>query len=86
MSRDLVLQIIPPVWPRLLNAALLLDDGVRYDGTQDTERHRNAVVVVAVNARATGEGVDRATIYLKPVIQFFGLDTEFSLESYEHKI
>jgi hypothetical protein len=44
------------------------------------------VVVVAVNARATGEGVDRATIYLKPVIQFFGPDTEFSLESYEHKI
>jgi hypothetical protein len=83
---NLVLQIIPPVGPCLLNAAFLLNDCVGYDSTEDAERHRNAVVVVAVYARATGEGVERATVYFKPIIQLFGLDPEFSYELYEHKV
>jgi len=77
VSRDLILQIIPPVWPRLLDTTLLLDGCVWHDGTQDAERHRNAVVVIAVHAHATGEGAEWATVYLEPIIQLFGLHAEF---------
>jgi hypothetical protein len=82
----LVLQIIPPVGPRLFDATFLLDNRIWYNGTQDAERHRDTVVVIAMYDRTTGEGVEWATVHLKSIIQFFGLHAEFGCEgSVSHK-
>lgn len=48
----LILEIVPPVRPSLLNAAFLLDNSILNDGTKNTESHCDAMVVIAVDTRA----------------------------------
>jgi len=46
---SLVLQVIPPIWPRLLDASLFFHDRTLYHTAKDAESHRNSMVIVAVN-------------------------------------
>jgi hypothetical protein len=73
----LVLQVIPPVWPRLFDTALLFDDRLINYSSKYAERHRNAVVIVAVDADATLLISYRFAIYFEAIVQFLGLDTKF---------
>lgn len=60
----LVLEIIPPVGPSLLNTTFLLDNGVLDGSTKNAERHSNTMVIVAVDASTLLQLLDRTTIYL----------------------
>ena len=45
----LVLEVVPPVRPRLFDAPLLLENSTRDDSSQDAECHSHAVIVVTVD-------------------------------------
>lgn len=46
----LILQVVPPVRPSLLDASLLFENRLFDDCTQNAKRHCYSVVVVTVNA------------------------------------
>lgn len=73
----LVLQIVPPVRPSLLDTALLLDDTVLDYTAQDTEGHSDTVVVVAVNAAAFLQLGNGLAVDLESIVEFLSLDSKF---------
>jgi hypothetical protein len=77
---DLILQIIPPVRPRLLHTSLLIQHRARNERREDRMGHRHPVVVVAVHNHARFELGVRATIDFQSVVKLFGLDAEFGCE------
>ena len=72
----LVLEVIPPVGPGLLNTALLLEDGVLDHCAEHTEGHGDTVVIVAVDAAAVLEFLERLAVDLETVIELLGLNAE----------
>lgn len=74
---NLVLQIVPPIWPRLLDAALLFNDRALNDGAENAEGHGNSVVIVAVHADTTLQFLDGSTDDFKSVVEFDAVDTKF---------
>ena len=42
-------EVIPPVWPGLLDTSLLFEHGPGDDGSEYRERHRDTMVVVGVH-------------------------------------
>ena len=77
---NLVLKVIPPVWPRLLNAPLLLEYGPIDGSAQDTECHGHAMVVVAVDTHALLELGGRPSIHLEAVVKLLSLNPELGCE------
>ena len=73
---NLVLKIIPPVGPGLLNATLLLEDGILDHCSKHTECHRDTVIVVAVNAAAFLKLLEGLAVDLETVIELLGLNAE----------
>ena len=45
----LILEIVPEVGPGLFDTSFLLDYGLFDDTSQDTERHGDSVIIVAVD-------------------------------------
>ena len=72
----LVFQVIPPVWPCLFHTALFFDDRLTDYGSEYAKRHRDAVIIVAVNADSAFEFSYRFAVYLEAIIQLFSFDTE----------
>jgi hypothetical protein len=72
----LILEVVPPVWPRLLDAATLLDDSLGTGDREAREGHGDTVVVVAVNRHAPLESVDRRAVNDNAVVKLVGLDAE----------
>lgn len=77
----LVLEVIPPVGPSLLDTTFLLDDGVLDGSTKNTESHSNTMIIVAMDASALLELLDRTSINLQPIVQLLRLDTELGYKS-----
>ena len=73
----LVDEVIPPVGPRLLHTALLLDDCLLHRASQHAERHRDTVIVIAVHADTLLELGDRLPVYLQAIVQLLRLHAEF---------
>ena len=74
----LVDEVIPPVGPRLLDAALLLDNSTSDGRSEDAERHRDTVVIVAVHTNAFPQLPDRFAINLQAIFQFLRFDPKLS--------
>jgi hypothetical protein len=72
----LVFQVIPPVWPCLFYTALFFDDRLTDYGSEYAKRHRDAVIIVAVNADSAFEFSYRFAVYLEAIVQLFSFDTE----------
>ena len=72
----LVLEIIPPVWPCLLNASLLLDDSVFDHTTKDAERHRNTMIVIAMHTGTLFQLGDGFSVDLKSIVQLLRFHTK----------
>src|SRR6266404_5635383 len=60
-----VLQIIPPIWPCLFDAALLFEDCLINDSTKYAECHSNTVIIVTMNADATFEITNWLAVYFE---------------------
>jgi hypothetical protein len=73
----LVLQVIPPIGPRLLDAPLFLDDGAIDDSRKHGKRHRDTMVVVTMNRSAVLETGERAPINDDPILKLVRLDPKF---------
>jgi hypothetical protein len=73
---NLVLEIIPPVRPRLLNAALFFEDSSWHDGCEYTVGHSHAMVIIAMHADTLLEFCQRATIYFEAIVKLLGLNTK----------
>ena len=84
-TTNLVLEVVPPVGPRLLNTSLLLDDRVLDDSAENTECHRNSVVIVAVHADAPLELRNRFPYDFKTIIEFDAVDAELGYVATKRK-
>ena len=80
-KRYLVLEIIPPIRPSLLDASFLLDDGALNDRTQNTESHCDSVIVVAVDAGTFLQLRHRLSVDFESIVQLSGFDTKFGYET-----
>lgn len=80
-EKYLVLEVIPPVGPSLLNTTFLLDNGVLDGSTENTESHSDTMVIIAVHTNALFELLDRTSVDLQPIVQLLCLDAELSCES-----
>lgn len=76
-SAYLVLEVIPPVRPGLLNTPLLLDDSPADDSAENTERHGHAMIIVAMHTNAILQPRSGLANDLQPIIQFVRLNAEF---------
>ena len=81
MKSHLVLQIVPPVRPSLLDASSLLDDGSRRDRSENGEGHGDSMIVVAVNADVLEESLDLDSMNDDSVVELRGLDSELPCSS-----
>lgn len=73
-------QIIPPVWPSLLDTSLFGDDSFRDDTGENRESHSYSVIVVTVNVCTTsklGEGFAEDD---DTVIELVSFHSEFAYE------
>ena len=70
----LVLQVIPPIRPRLFDAPLFLDDGAIDDSSKYGKRHRDTMVIVTMNRSAILESGERAAINDDPILKLVRLD------------
>ena len=68
ISIYLVLQVVPPVRPSLLNTSFLFEDRLLDHGTQNAERHSDSVVVVTVNADSGLEFGDGLPVNLEAIV------------------
>jgi hypothetical protein len=73
---NLVLKIIPPVRPCLLNAALFFKNSSWHNSCEYTVGHGHAMVIIAVHTDTLLEFCQRAAIYFKAIVKFLGLDTK----------
>ena len=71
-------QVIPPVGPRLLDASLLFEQGSLDDGTQNAERHRDTMIVIAAYAHVLIQLRYWPAIDLQTVVEFLGCNSELS--------
>lgn len=76
MEVHLVLEIVPPVRPRLLHATLLLDDCIIDDTAKNAECHRDTMVIVAVDAGTLLELSQWLPIDLQTIVQLSRLHAE----------
>lgn len=74
----LVLEIIPEVWPGLLYTSLLLDHGLLYDATEDSESHSYSMIIIAVYTSASLELIEGFPKDDDPIFKLVGLHAEFS--------
>ena len=63
----LVLQVVPPIGPRLFDTPFFLDDGTTDDSSKHGKRHGNTVVIIAMNGSAVFETGERSPINDDPV-------------------
>ena len=76
-SAYLVLEVIPPVRPGLLNTSLLLDDSPADDSAENAERHGHAMIIVAMHTNAILQLRNGLANDLQAIIQFVRLNAEF---------
>ena len=67
-SAYLILQVVPPVRPSLLDTSFLFENRLFDHGTQNAERHGDTVVVVTVNADSGLEFGDGLPVNLEAII------------------
>jgi hypothetical protein len=73
----LVLKIIPPIGPSLLDTPLLLNDSVFNHGAKHTERHRDSMIVITVHTNTALELRNRLSNNLESIIQLHSINPEF---------
>lgn len=73
---DLVLQVVPPVRPRLSNASFLFQHGTFNDRSKDRKRHSNSMIIVAMDARILVELFNRLAVNLQTIIELLRLNTK----------
>jgi hypothetical protein len=72
----LVFQVIPPIRPRLFYTTLFFEDRLSDHGSEHAKCHRDAVIIIAVDANALFEFDGGFAVYLEAIIQFLCFDTE----------
>ena len=68
LSAYLILQIVPPVRPRLFDTSFLFEDRFLDHGTQNAECHSDSVVVITVDVDSSLKFVDRFSINLEAIV------------------
>lgn len=74
----LVLQVVPPVRPGLLDTSFLFKNRLPGHSTQNAECHGDSVVVVTVNANPSLEFRNGHPVNLETIVELLGLDAKFS--------